>query len=116
MVFGDTPGAISADPQVGSSLAWSPCGRRVAVGCEKTLGDSMVGMVFFNGFLSCFVIFYPPIYILSMIYLCYPISMVIYLLKRYGDLVGTTVLLHFFIRFSYSRAHHFSSFPKPVAL
>ena len=34
-----------------------------------------------------------------MIYLCYPISMVIYLLKMYGDLVGTTVLLHFFIRF-----------------
>ena len=39
---------------MGSSLAWSPCGRRVAVGCEKTLGDSMLGMVFFNGFFVLF--------------------------------------------------------------
>ena len=30
------PGArISTGPQVGSSLAWSPCGRRVAVGSAK---------------------------------------------------------------------------------
>jgi len=26
----------------------------VAVGCEKTLGDSMLGMVFFNGFFVLF--------------------------------------------------------------
>ena len=119
MVFGDTfrchfRRSHGIPWQVGSSLAWSPCGRRVAVGCEKKSGR-------FNGWdgaydvfliLFCDVLSTLDLYFIHDLYLCYPILMVIYLLKMYGDLVGTTVLSHFFIRFSYSRAHHFS---KPVA-